>query len=85
MKVPHYNQYYGRKSDGACISSCDAGMKNAFETVSKTLNTPLKVDFTKSFKANLEAISNELWLRDEVMGMMDKAIETQMELFTEVV
>lgn len=83
-KVPRYSMYYGRNDDGTCYSKSNERDQKVFSAVRTAMETPLTVDFSKSFKSNLDAIRRELELRDKVMQMMNEKIMEQLEWFNEV-
>lgn len=77
MKTPRYMYYHGRKADGTCISKTS-------EIELRVLNSlnlsNLPIDFSKSYKDNLNIIQDELKRRDDLLNGVNKQIEKIQQL-----
>ncbi len=84
-KVPRFTDYYGRKEDGTCLSKCSINEIRAFEAVKKRMPTPIAIDYTKPFRANLGALRQELEQRAIILQKTTEAIHEQLAWFADAV
>lgn len=74
-QVKYYRYYYGRKADGTCLNSCKDTTLKVVETLRSMFDTPLQLDFNKSYTENLHLLKEEIKIRNEALSKMQEVSE----------
>lgn len=83
--TPRYLYYYGRDDDNKCINKFNEIQLSAITSIKNKIHSPLKLDFSKSYKENYNFIREELLQREDMMHRFKEEVKhTQLSLLNPI-